>query len=281
MIIVEIIAHKTDKEIQLLNTHLINVSAISEKFAASFANSDWASYAGILHDLGKAFPEWQKYIRGEQSTSINHSEAGAQYAFSKMGSMSPFDVVISYLIAGHHAGLPNYIYDAGKGNDLNGIVKEKSYENLLNIPELKEILNTPFPKSMPFGKNDLSKDNPNELMEHFHLWIRMLFVKNGNLFSLKIKEIKEWDNGLEGWITAEFSDGRRLTFFDADYSINKDKYEIEKTYNFILGALAYSAAEPESKGFKFEGKAAIDLWQKWVKHLSMMKMKVPKFQLLY
>lgn len=119
MIIVEIIAHKTDKEIQLLNTHLINVSAISEKFAASFANSDWASYAGILHDLGKAFPEWQKYIRGEQSTSINHSEAGAQYAFSKFNPQDCFAKVIPYLIAGHHAGLPDY--DIGSGNELSKI----------------------------------------------------------------------------------------------------------------------------------------------------------------
>lgn len=83
-------------------------------------------------------------------------------------------------------------------------------------------------------------------------------VKDGNLIPLKITEIKEWDNGLEGWITAELSDGRNLTFFDADYSINKDKYEIGKSYDFILGALAYYAAEPESKGFKFEGQQAID-----------------------
>ena len=79
-------------------------------------------------------------------------------------------------------------------------------------------------------------------------------VKDGILLPLKITEIKEWDNGLEGWITAELSDGRSLTFFDADYAINKEKYEIGQSYDFILGALAYYAAEPESKGFKFEGQ---------------------------
>lgn len=83
-------------------------------------------------------------------------------------------------------------------------------------------------------------------------------VKGGILLPLKITEIKEWDNGLEGWITAELSDGRELTFFDADYAINKEKYEIGQSYDFILGALAYYAAEPESKGFKFEGQQAID-----------------------
>ena len=69
---------------------------------------------------------------------------------------------------------------------------------------------------------------------------------------------KEWGNGLEGWITAELTDGRRLTFFDADYAINKGTYEIGKSYDFVIGALAYRAEEPESKGFKFEGQQAID-----------------------
>lgn len=96
------------------------------------------------------------------------------------------------------------------------------------------------------------KDNKNTLVSGYPV------VRGGNLLPLKITEIKEWDNELEGWITAEFADGRSLTFFDADYAINKDKYEIGKSYDFIIGALAYYAAEPETKGFKFEGQQAID-----------------------
>ena len=87
-------------------------------------------------------------------------------------------------------------------------------------------------------------------------------VKGGIVLSLEITEIKEWENGLEGWITAELPDGGSLTFFDADYAINKEKYEIGQSYDFILGALAYFAEEPESKGFKFEGQKAIDFKEK-------------------
>ena len=83
-------------------------------------------------------------------------------------------------------------------------------------------------------------------------------VKGGNRIALKISRIQEWENGLEGWITAELGDGRSLTFFDAGYAVNKEKYEIGKSCDFIIGALAYSAKEPESKGFAFEGQAAID-----------------------
>lgn len=83
-------------------------------------------------------------------------------------------------------------------------------------------------------------------------------IKGGNRITLKISKIQEWENGLEGWITAELVDGRCLTFFDTGFAINKDKYEIGKNYDFIIGALAYSAHEPESKGFTFEGQKAID-----------------------
>ena len=169
----ELIAHKTDEKIQTLLEHEWNVAVLASRFAETFGNSDWAFYVGLLHDLGKADSGWQKYIRGEKSTSVNHSEAGAQYAFSKMSPNDPFAKVVPYLIAGHHAGLPDW--HEGSGNSLKKILSEKSYEPLLSIPELQEFLGSDFPKSQPFGKNDVRKDSPQELMEHFHLWIRMLY----------------------------------------------------------------------------------------------------------
>lgn len=83
-------------------------------------------------------------------------------------------------------------------------------------------------------------------------------VRDGTLLPITITEIKEWTNGLEAWIEGELSDGRPITFFDADYALNKEKYEVGKSYDFIIGCLSYTAEEPESKGFKFEGQQAID-----------------------
>lgn len=169
----KIIAHKTENEEQSLIEHSKNVSILAKDFADSFGNGDWAQFAGMLHDLGKAFPDWQKYIRGLNSTSINHSEVGAQYAFSRMNSKDSCAKVIPYLIAGHHAGLPDY--DIGSGNELKKILKGTSYELLINNSNLQEILSTAFPKTIPFGKNDIKKENPQKLLEYFHLWIRMLY----------------------------------------------------------------------------------------------------------
>lgn len=83
-------------------------------------------------------------------------------------------------------------------------------------------------------------------------------VKAGVSILLKITEITEWQNGVEAWIRGELADGRSISFFDANYAVNKDKYKIDEQYNFVIGALAYNAKEPESKGFSFEGQKAID-----------------------
>ena len=162
----DLIAHKTKEGLeQTLSEHLKNVAERSAFFAESFCNADWAYFAGMLHDLGKADSDWQKDIRGEKSTSVNHSEAGAQFAFSKMNPKKnfrePFSKVIPYLIAGHHAGLPDW--HEGSGNSLKSILEKSdiSYlEKLLSNSKLKENVESFFPKSMPFGKNDLKKDNP-------------------------------------------------------------------------------------------------------------------------
>ena len=108
----EIIAHITeDGKVQTLSEHAKAVAELASGFAAEFNNADWAAAAAMWHDLGKADSLWQKYIRGrgEERRTINHSEAGAQYAYCNMQTRKPFEKVISYLIAGHHAGLPDWL----------------------------------------------------------------------------------------------------------------------------------------------------------------------------
>lgn len=98
----------------------------------------------------------------------------------------------------------------------------------------------------------VAKDNTLSLVSGYPV------VKEGRRLSLKITEIIEWENELEAWISAELPDGKNLTFFDSDYAVNKDKYVPGNTYDFNIGALAYSVSEPETKGFTFEGQTAID-----------------------
>ena len=83
-----------------------------------------------------------------------------------MEKLGPRGAILAYLIAGHHAGLPDFETDDAKGRALREILqadKDLLREALeQKIPD--NILNGVLPKTPPLG-------HPEDL----HLWIRMLF----------------------------------------------------------------------------------------------------------
>jgi CRISPR-associated endonuclease/helicase Cas3 len=97
--------------------HLNKVAYWSAKFAEqmfpcgsseSEAAREWGWLAGLWHDLGKFAPEWQSYLAkktdihsDEVSGTVDHSTGGAVLS----EAMKPLGPLMSYTIAGHHAGL--------------------------------------------------------------------------------------------------------------------------------------------------------------------------------
>lgn len=132
-------------------------------------------------------------------------------------------------------------------NETDFILEEKTHGKVFELEYAKD-------DSDPLSARALivSQGESNQFVSMYPV------VRNGLNISLQLCDISEWENGLEAWLTGELSDGRQIVFFDADYAIHKNEYEIGNTYNFVLGALAYFAEEPESKGFSFEGQKAID-----------------------
>ncbi|MER2602888.1 MAG: CRISPR-associated helicase Cas3' [Candidatus Competibacter phosphatis] len=172
-----------------LEDHLIDVSVLAADFAAEFGAAPWAALAGIWHDLGKYREGFQRYIRqcGDPDAHIEgrvagpektHSAAGAlwaqQYLAQVQGKAGPVVArVLSYLIAGHHAGLADW---AGENASLhNRFSQGDSNQELAdalaaNIPQ--EILKPgmPLPDALVI-KRYLDDDIPGR----FALWVRMLF----------------------------------------------------------------------------------------------------------
>ena len=170
-------------EPHLLKEHLHNSARIASKFADEFGNNDWAELAGLLHDLGKYHPDWQKYIRREtgyfdeeahiegHGNRPNHSQAGATLVFEKLNN-NKVAKIFAYIIGCHHTGLKDWTADLE-----NRFFKDRKLiiddlEKIKLIDEAKQFLDKPIPASTPVVFKNQSDKN---LKEQIHLWIRMLF----------------------------------------------------------------------------------------------------------
>ncbi|MFK5894391.1 MAG: CRISPR-associated helicase Cas3' [Pseudomonadota bacterium] len=164
-------------KVHKLSEHLLETSKFAQKFAEDFTDvkdsDEWASLIGLWHDLGKYRLKFQDYIRInsgyekenahiENGKRRSHSMAGAIYAIKKINPF--YGHIIAYLIAGHHAGLPDweggrsslrYRLDDGQA-EFNEAMSEDIPEAILagGCPDLPKIAQSP---------------------ESIALWMRMLF----------------------------------------------------------------------------------------------------------
>ncbi len=100
-------AHSTDNpdksDWQELDEHLEAVAALAAQFASAFGAEQWGRAAGLLHDTGKATREFILRLEG-RPLRVNHSIFGARIGQQQFGKLG---LLLSYVIAGHHGGLPD------------------------------------------------------------------------------------------------------------------------------------------------------------------------------
>ncbi|NSJ26458.1 CRISPR-associated endonuclease Cas3'' [Blautia glucerasea] len=171
----EYIAHKDGERVQTVKEHLYGTAELEGSFAEKFGKKEWGYCCGILHDLGKYSKEFQRKIQNDTSERVDHSTAGAKVCNEKGGYYS----ILSYCIAGHHAGLPDY-GNTAIGNSLCGRCNKKicdfeNYKNEIQIPKLHTdpIVFDPT-KNLDFSKGI------HETTEYLEVFLRNLLLNEKN-----------------------------------------------------------------------------------------------------
>ena len=91
---------RPEGEWETLEAHSRRVAENAASRAAVFGCADPAYTLGLLHDLGKAKPEFQRRIRGD-AISVGHAAEGARVLARTKG----FASVLAGAVAGHHGRL--------------------------------------------------------------------------------------------------------------------------------------------------------------------------------
>ncbi len=155
-----------------LRSHLLETAKLAREFARDIG-PDWGELAGRWHDLGKYRQKFQDYIRIqtgfekedahiENGTRAPHSTAGAIHAVNQLPP--GLGHIIAYLIAGHHAGLPDFFN--GRGSLQNRLQEGES--------EYQQALQENIPENILLGQCNPPPDfarHPDQIA----LWMRMLF----------------------------------------------------------------------------------------------------------
>ena len=158
-----------------LKDHLSDTANRAEFNAGKFNSGEWGKALGLAHDAGKGREVWQGYLKKSSGYDeeahlegkmgkIPHAIHGAKLVEEQYGK--EIGRVLSYCIAGHHAGLPDWSGAEGEGRaSLEFQLKnDQSIKTIDN--SIIKLMSSARPKDIPWSFEqglDLS------------LWIRMLY----------------------------------------------------------------------------------------------------------
>ena len=159
---------------QTVQEHLQETASLMEEFCSKFTCPEIGYVCGLLHDIGKYSDDFQKRVRGFP-VKADHSTAGAKSAaeFSKTasGKSKLAYSLISYAVAGHHAGLP----DGGNANAPDTTLYQRLQNCDLNLYSAwKNEIDNPFINLDAF-QDGFTYSDEKELAFSFFLYTHFLF----------------------------------------------------------------------------------------------------------
>lgn len=237
------LAGKPPAEWQTLQAHAEGVAAKGAAFAERFGSGEWARLLGRLHDLGKARASFQSYLArcngladpcyddGEH----NHSGAGAAWAAKHLfaGTQAKLGYILAYCVAGHHAGLPDWI----GGEKPNGALCQRLADEagVLDEPAVRDWVAAHEAEWPASGLKAPWRFNEKDLA----FWIRMLY---------------------SCLVDADFLDTE--AFMDAGRGEARGNYpplaELAEKFFAMLDAMQKTAADSEVNRVRAEIRAACE-----------------------
>jgi len=229
---------------QSLEDHLHETAKLTASFSNEFDSSEWGYALGMLHDTGKATSEWQNYLRNksgyneeassETSGKVEHSGSGAKLAEEVFGKT--FGRFLSYCIAGHHTGLPDWIETPAS---LTFRLQKSSTKEI--DEELKAIFPNLCPKNPPWKFSNTGLD--------ISLWIRMLFSCLIDADRLNTEEYMtpEQSEDRKGYSTLTELQRRFNNYMDIKTQKPQNHYD-ERVYNSRQQVLSDCRKAAELKG---------------------------------
>lgn len=125
---------------QPLYKHLKRVGRGTARRAAKFGFREAGLLAGLAHDLGKYTIAFARRLNGS-SERVDHSTAGAQMVVRLASEQDRFLAeIVAYVIAGHHAGLPDKNASSGS---LEGRLKANDLPTLDPVWQREVVLGSP------------------------------------------------------------------------------------------------------------------------------------------
>ncbi len=82
--------------------HALRVARAAQTRAEAFGSGEYVRLLGLLHDLGKVKPAFQRKLAGERN-DIGHSSEGARV----LAGLGWFGTALAGTVAGHHGRLPD------------------------------------------------------------------------------------------------------------------------------------------------------------------------------
>jgi len=167
----EPIAHLSgDGRSHSLHDHLTVTAKRAEEMADAFGCGAWGRVAGLWHDLGKYSEDFQRMIRTAHGSEadvdghpghVDHSTVGSILAIQKFNNIGR---ILAYVIAGHHAGLPDW---QSETSGMAALAQRLQKVGLLEKVTVAEVPSEVMKQAMPSEKPKVGADPA--------LWIRILF----------------------------------------------------------------------------------------------------------